>query len=80
MKNSREAAMPLGANQLDICRNNDIIEITTSEHEHKCIIMQDEGSPNDVVIIQEGVGFGAVAEVVEAETGHLTPSLLPTPA
>ncbi|XP_027687667.2 zinc finger protein 408 [Chelonia mydas] len=49
--------------------NNDIIEITISEHEHKCIIMQDEGSPSDVVIIQEGVGFGAVAEVVEVETG-----------
>uniref|UniRef100_A0A8C3P4H7 Zinc finger protein 408 n=1 Tax=Chrysemys picta bellii TaxID=8478 RepID=A0A8C3P4H7_CHRPI len=43
--------------------------ITISEHEHKCIIMQDEGSPSDVVIIQEGVGFGAVAEVVEVETG-----------
>ncbi|XP_075783718.1 zinc finger protein 408 isoform X2 [Pelodiscus sinensis] len=49
--------------------NNDIIEITVSEHEHKCIIMQDEGSSSDVVIIQEGVGFGAVAEVVEVETG-----------
>ncbi|XP_034625421.1 zinc finger protein 408 [Trachemys scripta elegans] len=49
--------------------NNDIIEITISEHEHKCIIMQDEGSPSDVVVIQEGVGFGAVAEVVEVETG-----------
>ncbi|XP_067413761.1 zinc finger protein 408 [Emydura macquarii macquarii] len=49
--------------------NKDIIEITISEHEHKCIIMQDEGSPSDMVIIQEGVGFGAVAEVVEVETG-----------
>ncbi|KAM9292131.1 zinc finger protein 408 [Morus bassanus] len=47
----------------------DIAEITISEHEDKCIIMQDEGSPRDVVIIQEGVGFGAVAEVVEVETG-----------
>uniref|UniRef100_A0A8C8REC3 Zinc finger protein 408 n=1 Tax=Pelusios castaneus TaxID=367368 RepID=A0A8C8REC3_9SAUR len=49
--------------------NKDIIEITVSEHEHKCILVQDEGSPSDVVIIQEGVGFGAVAEVVEVETG-----------
>ncbi|KAM6392473.1 zinc finger protein 408 isoform 2-T2 [Pluvialis apricaria] len=47
----------------------DIIEITISEHEDKCVIMQDEGSPSDVVIIQEGVGLGAVAEVVEVETG-----------
>ncbi|XP_074440567.1 zinc finger protein 408 isoform X2 [Larus michahellis] len=47
----------------------DIIEITICEHEDKCIIVQDEGSPNNVVIIQEGVGFGAVAEVVEVETG-----------
>uniref|UniRef100_A0A8B9CAY4 Zinc finger protein 408 n=1 Tax=Anser brachyrhynchus TaxID=132585 RepID=A0A8B9CAY4_9AVES len=46
----------------------DIIEITISEHEDKCIIVQDKGSPSDVVIIQEGVGFGAVAEVVEVET------------
>ncbi|XP_068255243.1 zinc finger protein 408 [Nyctibius grandis] len=47
----------------------DIIEITISEHEDKCIIVQDEGSLSDVVIIQEGVGFGAVAEVVEVKTG-----------
>nr|XP_009682876.1 PREDICTED: zinc finger protein 408 [Struthio camelus australis] len=47
----------------------DIIEITISEHDDKCIIVQDEGSPSDMVIIQEGVGFGAVAEVVEVETG-----------
>ncbi|XP_075610682.1 zinc finger protein 408 [Balearica regulorum gibbericeps] len=47
----------------------DIIEITISEHEDKCIIVQDKGSPSDMVIIQEGVGFGAVAEVVEVETG-----------
>ncbi|KAM9380810.1 zinc finger protein 408 [Phaethornis superciliosus] len=47
----------------------DMIEITITEHEDKCIIVQDEGSPNDVVVIQEGVGFGAVAEVVEVETG-----------
>ncbi|XP_040457995.1 zinc finger protein 408 [Falco naumanni] len=47
----------------------DIIEITISKHEDKCIIVQDEGSLSDVVIIQEGVGFGAVAEVVEVETG-----------
>ncbi|KAM6068299.1 zinc finger protein 408 [Theristicus caerulescens] len=47
----------------------DILEITTSEREGKRIVVQDEGSPSDVVIIQEGVGFGAVAEVVEVETG-----------
>jgi len=47
----------------------DIIKITISEGEDKCIVVQDEGSPSDVVIIQEGVGFGAVAEVVEVETG-----------
>ncbi|XP_035183478.1 zinc finger protein 408 [Oxyura jamaicensis] len=46
----------------------DIIEITISEHEDKCVIVQDKGSPSDMVIIQEGVGFGAVAEVVEVET------------
>ncbi|XP_040413940.1 zinc finger protein 408 [Cygnus olor] len=46
----------------------DVIEITISEHEDKCLIVQDKGSPSDVVIIQEGVGFGAVAEVVEVET------------
>ncbi|XP_071600933.1 zinc finger protein 408 [Heliangelus exortis] len=47
----------------------DVIEITITEHEDKCVVVQDEGSPNDVVVIQEGVGFGAVAEVVEVETG-----------
>ncbi|XP_074005800.1 zinc finger protein 408 [Numenius arquata] len=47
----------------------DITEIAICEQEDKCIIVQDEGSPSDVVIIQEGVGFGAVAEVVEVETG-----------
>uniref|UniRef100_A0A8C3HFR4 Zinc finger protein 408 n=1 Tax=Chrysemys picta bellii TaxID=8478 RepID=A0A8C3HFR4_CHRPI len=60
-----EAAVLL---ELMITANGHYI-ITISEHEHKCIIMQDEGSPSDVVIIQEGVGFGAVAEVVEVETG-----------
>ncbi|KAM6131428.1 zinc finger protein 408 [Pterocles gutturalis] len=47
----------------------DIIEISISEHKDKCVIVQDEGSPSDVVIIQEGMGFGAVAQVVEVETG-----------
>ncbi|XP_067151770.1 zinc finger protein 408 [Apteryx mantelli] len=47
----------------------DIIEITISKHDDKCIIVQDEGSPSDLVIIQEGLGFGAVAEVVEVESG-----------
>ncbi|XP_032044367.1 LOW QUALITY PROTEIN: zinc finger protein 408 [Aythya fuligula] len=47
----------------------DVIEITISEHKDKCVIVQDKGSPSDVVIIQEGVGFGALAEVVEVETG-----------
>ncbi|KAM6335856.1 zinc finger protein 408 [Podargus strigoides] len=47
----------------------DFIQITISEHEDKCVIVQNEGSPSDVLIIQEGVGFGAVAEVVEVETG-----------
>ncbi|XP_051477694.1 zinc finger protein 408 [Apus apus] len=46
----------------------DIFEITISEHEDKCLIVQDEDSPSDMVIIQE-VGFGAVAKVVEVETG-----------
>ncbi|XP_019406572.1 PREDICTED: zinc finger protein 408, partial [Crocodylus porosus] len=49
--------------------NKDIIEITISEHEDKCIIVQDKGSPGDLVIIQESVGFSHVAEVVEVETG-----------
>lgn len=47
----------------------DIIEITISKHEDKCVIVQDKGSASDMVIIQEGVGFGAVAEVVEVKTG-----------
>ncbi|XP_010116555.1 PREDICTED: zinc finger protein 408, partial [Chlamydotis macqueenii] len=47
----------------------DDFEITISKHEDKCIVVQDEGSPSDMVIIQEGMGFGAVAEVVEVETG-----------
>ncbi|XP_010190134.1 PREDICTED: zinc finger protein 408, partial [Mesitornis unicolor] len=46
----------------------DIIKITVSEHENKYVIVRDEGSVSDMVIIQEGVGFGAVAEVVEVET------------
>ncbi|XP_021257075.1 zinc finger protein 408 [Numida meleagris] len=52
----------------------DIIEITISKHEDKCIIVQEKGSPSDVIIIQEGVGFGAVAEV-EVETGVRLPQL-----
>uniref|UniRef100_A0A8D0GFG5 Zinc finger protein 408 n=1 Tax=Sphenodon punctatus TaxID=8508 RepID=A0A8D0GFG5_SPHPU len=49
--------------------HKDIIEITLSEHENECIIVQEQSSPGDVLIIQEGVGFGTVAEVVEVEMG-----------
>lgn len=48
----------------------DIIEITISKREDECIIVQDKGSPSDVIIIQEGVGFRAVGfREVEVETG-----------
>ncbi|XP_014805648.1 PREDICTED: zinc finger protein 408 [Calidris pugnax] len=46
----------------------DMVEMAVCEQEDKCILVE-ESSPSDVVIIQEGVGFGAVAEVVEVETG-----------
>lgn len=59
----------------------DIIKFILSEHEDKCIMMQDEVSLSDMVIIQEGMGFGAVAEVVEVKTDtwlfqHALPDLL----
>lgn len=36
---------------------SDVIKIILSELEDKCIVVQDEASPSDVAIIQEGVGF-----------------------
>ncbi|XP_009472169.1 PREDICTED: zinc finger protein 408 [Nipponia nippon] len=66
---SRKRHQRKGHQEEDLPSAKDILEITTPEHEDKCIIVRDEGSPSDVVIIQEGVGFGAVAEVVEVETG-----------
>lgn len=50
-------------------RQKDVIEITLSDAEEECIIVQEQGSPSDMFIIQEGVGFNTVAEVVEIEVG-----------
>ncbi|XP_053131538.1 zinc finger protein 408 [Hemicordylus capensis] len=47
----------------------DVIEITLSDAEEECIIVQEQGSSSDMFIIQEGVGFSTVAEVVEVEVG-----------
>lgn len=37
----------------------DIIKIILSEHEDKCIMMQDEASCSDMVIMQEEMHFGS---------------------
>ncbi|XP_015262608.1 PREDICTED: zinc finger protein 408 [Gekko japonicus] len=55
--------------QGDSARQKDVVEITLSDAEGKCIIVQEPGSPSGMFIIQEGVGFNTVAEVVEAEVG-----------
>ncbi|XP_043938464.1 zinc finger protein 408 isoform X2 [Protopterus annectens] len=49
--------------------NEDIIEVTISDPDDECIIVDGEQCQNNVVIIQEGVGFSTVAEVVEIESG-----------
>ncbi|XP_066489057.1 zinc finger protein 408 isoform X2 [Tiliqua scincoides] len=50
-------------------RHKDVIEIAYSDAEEECIIVQEQDSPNNMFIIQEGVGFSTVAEVVEVEVG-----------
>ncbi|XP_015284090.1 PREDICTED: zinc finger protein 408-like [Gekko japonicus] len=55
--------------QGDSARQKDVVEITLSDAEGKCIIVQEPGSPSGMFIIQEGVGFNTVAEVVEVEVG-----------
>ncbi|XP_044537797.1 zinc finger protein 408 [Gracilinanus agilis] len=49
----------------------DVIEISISESEDRCIVVQEEPGPgHSLVLIQEGMaGFSTVAEVVEVETG-----------
>ncbi|XP_074723816.1 zinc finger protein 408 [Strix uralensis] len=71
------ATYPSGGSPPGACRRpaghllsaKDVVEIPMSEHKDECVLVQGEGSASDVVIVQEGVGFGAVAEVVEVETG-----------
>uniref|UniRef100_A0A8D2L6R1 Zinc finger protein 408 n=1 Tax=Varanus komodoensis TaxID=61221 RepID=A0A8D2L6R1_VARKO len=57
------------ASQQSSSRCKDVIEIALSDAEEECIIVQEQGSSNDMFIIQEGVGFSTVAEVVEVEVG-----------
>ncbi|XP_007497451.1 zinc finger protein 408 [Monodelphis domestica] len=49
----------------------DVIEISISEGEDRCIVVQEEPGPgHSLVLIPEGMaGFSTVAEVVEVETG-----------
>ncbi|XP_062973556.1 zinc finger protein 408 [Elgaria multicarinata webbii] len=55
------------ASQQSSARRKDVIEIALSDAEEECIIVQEQGSSSDMFIIQEGVGFSTVAEVVEVE-------------
>lgn len=57
------------ATQQGFTRHKDVIEISYSDTEEECIIVQEQDSPSDMFIIQEGVGFSTVAEVVEVEVG-----------
>lgn len=51
-------------------RHQEGLEIAFSDAEEECILVQEQGSPSDMLIIQEaGVGFSTVAEVVEVEVG-----------
>ncbi|XP_032082751.1 zinc finger protein 408 isoform X1 [Thamnophis elegans] len=46
-------------------QHKDVIEVA----EEECIIVQEQASPSNMFILQEGVGFSAVAEVIEVELG-----------
>ncbi|XP_029438371.1 zinc finger protein 408 [Rhinatrema bivittatum] len=48
--------------------NDEAIEITLSENTDKYIIVHNEESPSRMLIIQDGVSFSTVAEVVEVES------------
>uniref|UniRef100_A0A8D0DIT3 Zinc finger protein 408 n=2 Tax=Salvator merianae TaxID=96440 RepID=A0A8D0DIT3_SALMN len=47
----------------------EIVEITLSDAEKECIIVQEQGSSDDIFIIQEDLSFSTVAEVVEIDVG-----------
>ncbi|XP_020654584.3 zinc finger protein 408 [Pogona vitticeps] len=49
--------------------DEDVMNTILSDAEEECIIVQEEGTASDLLIIQEGVGFSTVAEVVEIEVG-----------
>nr|XP_008103039.1 PREDICTED: zinc finger protein 408 isoform X1 [Anolis carolinensis] len=49
--------------------NKDIMEIALSDAEEECIVVQEQSSSGDMFIIEEGVGFSTVAEVIEVEVG-----------
>lgn len=50
-------------------RHEGVMNTTPSDAEEECVIVQEEGSPSDLFIIQERVGFSTVAEMVEIEVG-----------
>ncbi|XP_064423091.1 zinc finger protein 408 [Latimeria chalumnae] len=45
--------------------NDEVIQITISDHDENCIIVEEGDSQNNLVIIQEDIGFNTVAEVIE---------------
>ncbi|XP_006896777.1 PREDICTED: zinc finger protein 408 [Elephantulus edwardii] len=47
----------------------DIIEVTISESQDKCLVPEEPGAPHSLMVIHKDMGFGAWAEVVEVETG-----------
>uniref|UniRef100_H3BHN7 Zinc finger protein 408 n=1 Tax=Latimeria chalumnae TaxID=7897 RepID=H3BHN7_LATCH len=49
--------------------NDEVIQITISDHDENCIIVEEGDSQNNLVIIQEDIGFNTVAEVIEIERG-----------
>ncbi|XP_034971062.1 zinc finger protein 408 isoform X2 [Zootoca vivipara] len=54
--------------QQSSAEHKNVIEIAVSDTEKECIIVQEQGSASDMFIIQEGVSFSTVAEVVEVGT------------
>ncbi|XP_063145759.1 zinc finger protein 408 isoform X2 [Candoia aspera] len=57
------------AAQESSAQHKDVIEIAVSDTEEECIIVQEQASPSNMFILQEGVGFSTVAEIVEVELG-----------
>ncbi|XP_043828131.1 zinc finger protein 408 [Dromiciops gliroides] len=68
--------VPLGEGDSSPSPASGPAEVTISESEDRCLMLQEDAGPShSLVLIQEGVGgFSTVAEVVEVETGPDIPT------